>query len=90
MTFIHAVVLDLLARHLGREVATLSPGMRLERDLDLTPLELVLLALEVEELEGVEARPEDLASTETVGELLAVFARSAANGRRQEPVSRVA
>ena len=50
MSSVSFVVRGLLARHLNREASTLHAWHHLDRDLDLTPLELVMLAVELEEL----------------------------------------
>ena len=71
-----------LARRAGCPTSALHPGHRLEDDLDLTPLELVLIALEIEEAVGVAIAVEGLASVETVGELMSYFSRALSRARR--------
>jgi hypothetical protein len=74
MKSLDAVVRESLARRLHRDGTTIHPWHRLEEDLDLTPLELVLLALDVEEIEDVSFSLEPLAKAHTVGDLFAFFA----------------
>jgi acyl carrier protein len=64
-----------IARVAGCPVRALHPSMRLATDLDLTPLELVLIATEIEEAVGIEVPVEGLASVETVGEMMRFFRR---------------
>ena len=90
MKSMSSVVRVALANHLKCHPSMIRVGQRLERDLDLTPLELVLVALEVEELEGVHVPPSELTGLETVGDLLSLFARTAARMRRARAVGRVA
>jgi hypothetical protein len=88
MSSLRFVVRELLARHLDREASTIHAGDQIERDLDLTPLELVMVAVELEELEalggtpGVELGVEGLAAVRTVGELYAYFRRAVGRARR--------
>jgi acyl carrier protein len=79
---IAAIVRESLARHQDRDRSTIHPWQRLEEDLDLTPLELVLLALDVEEIEDVTLPLEQLATVRTVGDLLSFFARTVARDKR--------
>jgi acyl carrier protein len=71
-----------IARHAGRPASALHPGDNLENDLDLTPLELVLIAIEVEEAAGIDIPVEGLASLETLGELMRFFSRALSRARR--------
>ena len=88
MSSVSFVVRGLLARHLDREASTLHAWHHLDRDLDLTPLELVMLAVELEELEALEGAPgielgvEGLTTVQTVGELYAYFRRAVGRARR--------
>jgi acyl carrier protein len=86
MKSINAVVRESLARHLDRDASTIHASQLLEEDLDLTPLELVLVALDVEEVEDVTLPFEQLATARTVGELLAFFARAVARAKRGRAV----
>ena len=79
-----------LARYAGRPENALHPRLRLEADLDLTPLELVLLAVDIEEAVGVEIPVEGLASVETVGDLMRFFRRALSPARRSDSLRRVA
>jgi acyl carrier protein len=71
-----------LARHAGCPASALHPGHRLESDLDLTPLELVLIAVEIEQDVGVSIPADGLASIQTVGELMGYFSRALSRARR--------
>jgi acyl carrier protein len=88
MKCIHAVVRDVLARHArqGRRTGMDTHDIRayhdLKRDLGLTPLELVVLMLEVEERVETELPVEELAQVETVGDLFLFVVRAVAEGRR--------
>jgi len=79
-----------LAHYAGRPAKALHPRLRLEADLDLMPLELVLVATEIEEAVGMEVPVEGLASVETVADLMRFFRRALAHGRRSHPLRRVA
>jgi acyl carrier protein len=71
-----------LARRAGRPASDLHPGHRLEDDLDLSPLELVLLAREIEDALGVGIAVDGLTYAETVGELMGFFSRAISRARR--------
>jgi len=66
----------LLARRAGRAVADLRSWHHLERDLDITPLDLVLIAVELEEIEDLELQVDGLELAVTVGDALGFFSRS--------------
>jgi acyl carrier protein len=70
-----------LARHIGRPVSSLRPSQHLERDLSLTPLQIVLVALEAETEEGLELDLEGLENVATVGDLSTFLARCASHDR---------
>ncbi len=90
MKSIRRTVYALLAHHVGGDVREIHAWQHLEDDLDLTPLELVLLTVELEAAEGVEVSVEDLAAVETVGQLVAALRRLVARARRAKGVMRVA
>jgi hypothetical protein len=69
---------------------TIHPWHELERDLDMTPLEVVLLALEVEGIEEVDIDLTGLEIVRTVGELSAFLARQVARARRSRVNDEVA
>ena len=50
----------------------------LEHDLDLTSLDLVLLALDIEKALGIDLSADEIASLETVGDVFAFVARAVA------------
>jgi acyl carrier protein len=64
------LVCSTLARHTDCDARAIRSSWTLEHDLALTPLELVLIALEVEEHEGIRLPVEDLVSATTVGDLV--------------------
>jgi len=70
-----AIVRAVLAHHLERDAGTMYPWLDLQDDLDMTPLELVLVALEIEEIEHTQIPFDELAGAHTVGDLLAFFSR---------------
>ncbi|HEY1692768.1 MAG TPA: acyl carrier protein [Polyangiaceae bacterium] len=72
-----------IVRHAGVPARHLHPWLRLDADLDLTPLELVLIATEIEEALGVELPVEDLAPAETVGDVLRFFRRALAERKKR-------
>jgi hypothetical protein len=90
MSLIETAVLGAVARHAQRDVPVLFHWLRLEHDLDLTPLELVLLALEIDEATGVEVAPEDLALAGTVGELVSLFVHAKNQKNHSDSAHRVA
>jgi acyl carrier protein len=53
-TTLDELVGSVVARHLDISPAAITPSTDLERDLHLDPLDLVLIALRIEELEGRE------------------------------------
>jgi acyl carrier protein len=79
-----------IARHAGRHASALRPELRLDSDLDLTPLELVLIATELEEALGTEVPVEGLASVETVADLMRFFRRVFTRSHRTGVARRVA
>ncbi len=74
-------VLSVLARHSGRPATTIHPWQELERDLEMTPLELVLVAVEVETIEDACIDVSGLERVTTVGELVGFFTREIARAR---------
>jgi hypothetical protein len=76
-----STVLHVLARHLERPLSSLHPWQELERDLDVTPLEIALLTLEVERIEGVDLDSASLDSARTVGELVRLLTREVDRAR---------
>ena len=70
MKALNQTVRRVLARHLGLPPSNIHAWQDLEADLDVTPLELVLVVQEVEEIVDVPLPVEDAASFRTVGDLL--------------------
>jgi hypothetical protein len=86
---IDTVVRGVLAHHVRRNASAICPWHQLDRDLDVTPLELALVALEIEDIQAIQLPMEGLASVETVGELFA-FVSSAVVQARRAHLDRVA
>jgi hypothetical protein len=78
MRALHGVVVQVLAHHSGRAKSSIHPWQNLERDLDMTPLEVVLVVLEIEGLEDVDIQVEGLEEVTTVGELSSFVKREVA------------
>ncbi len=69
------LVLGILSEHLDLKVGLVRPWHRI-RDLGLTPLALVLVSLEFEELEGPVLAYEDLENVKTVAGLIRLVQQS--------------
>jgi hypothetical protein len=83
MKSIRRCVRDALALHLDRPASSIHPWDRLDEDLDVTPLELVLVALDVEELAGVPIPiDDDIATVLTVGDLYVVVTAAVRRARQ--------
>ncbi len=63
------VVREVVAAHLEVPSSEVTPNQRLMEDLGLPPLGVVLIALDVEDLEGFHVTFEDLVQAKTVGDL---------------------
>ena len=87
MRSLNSVIRDSLARHSGVHPAAIRPEQHLERDLDLSPIELVLVTLDVEDIEDVEISVEGLARLETVADLLSYLTQAVVLARRFAPVA---
>lgn len=81
MSAVTLSLLQVLAHHAGRKLSSIRPSHDLEADLNLTPLEVVLVALEVECAEDVNLDLEGLEEVKTVSELSAYLVRSVARAR---------
>ncbi len=81
MKSINRSVCRALALHLNRPPSSIHAFHRLEEDLDVTPLEIVLVALDIEELEEIEIPMEDLEGMKTVGDLVTFFSATVRRGR---------
>jgi acyl carrier protein len=90
LTSINAIVRGAIARHAGRDPSAVRAWHRLDRDLDLTPLELVQIALEVQEVVGVEVPVEELAYVETVGDVFSFISWAVPAESRARFLDRVA
>jgi acyl carrier protein len=74
-------VLRVLARRLGRPACTIHLQQDLVRDLDVSPVDLVLVALDIENAEDVDIDVERLEDVRTVAELSSFFAKEVARAR---------
>jgi len=90
MNNVHHIIRRVVARHAGVSARSIQAWQRLEEDLDLTQLELSLIALEIEDAIDVELPAERFTPLETVGDLSAFVARSVGDERRHHPLGRVA
>jgi acyl carrier protein len=62
-------VREVIAAHLEIPLARVQPGQHLERDLDLHPLDVVLVALKLEEEAHVRFEGDELETVATVHDL---------------------
>ncbi len=90
MRSLRQIVLQVLALHTRRHASSIHLRDELAEDLDMTPLELVLVALEVEGLMGVDIDVSGLDEARTVGEALSFFEKEVALARRSYVVDAVA
>lgn len=82
------VVRFALALHLSADPALIEPRHRLEADLGLDPLDLVLVVLRLEELEDAEFPVADLEGVVTVADLVGLvraWSRSERSGIHPAP-----
>jgi acyl carrier protein len=77
------IVRRAVAEHLDVEPGGIQAAHRFARDLELHPLDVVLIALRLEEVEGVELPIDRLDSVETVAELTKLLRRVLAGTRHQ-------
>jgi acyl carrier protein len=84
------IVRAVLARHASHGLRTVRAWQHLERDLDLTPLELVIICFEIEDAVDVVLPAEGLALVESVGDLVAFVALAVEQDRRCQVVHSVA
>ena len=82
MITIEQTVRNVLARHVGRLPTTLLAEQRLERDLHMTPLDIVLAVLEIEQILEEYLPINELASLHRVGDLIAFVARTVPSEKR--------
>ena len=83
MKNVTSLVRGALAHRARCRSSTVRAWHRPQGDLHLTPVQLLLLALELEDAVGVELPTEELASVETVGDLFVLVTRAAADERPQ-------
>ena len=77
------IVRTVIARHLQVAPATIARRTHLQRDLELDPLDLVLIALRIEGIKGVEFPIARLEGARTVADLIDVV-RSLGAGSSDE------
>jgi acyl carrier protein len=68
-----SLVRQVVARHLAVAPCEIAPMQHLERDLGLDPLDLVLIALRLEDIEQIEFPMSRLEGAETVGDLTRIL-----------------
>lgn len=76
----HALV-HVLAERLRRSVATIHPWQDLAVDLDATPLDLVMVTMDIESAEGALIDVEGLGNLRTVGDLSSFVKHEIARAR---------
>jgi acyl carrier protein len=81
MKSLTAIVQEIVARRARREMAAVTPSLHLQRDLKLRPLDLALVALDLEEVVDVEVPCHALANASTVGELVAFLTSAVVRAR---------
>jgi acyl carrier protein len=67
------LVIPTLARHLGVHAREISPAHDLFRDWGLTPLQLVIVLLDLERIVALELPSQELSSVRTVADLISKF-----------------
>lgn len=82
MESLEGTVRRMLAHYPGRDPSRARRWQHLKNDLDVTPMEIELVALEVEQLIGVTLPLEELVTVHTVGDLLTFFFHAAHRERR--------
>jgi acyl carrier protein len=73
-----------VAQHMGLDSSEVRAAHRLSRDLALQPLDVVLIAIRMEEVEQVELPIDRLDSVETVGDLTSLVQRALVAARRED------
>jgi acyl carrier protein len=86
----HQLIRRTIIRHTGLPASGLHARLRLDADLDLTPLELVLIALEIEEAVGMAISVDGLESVDTVADLMRYFRRALSAARHSGSLRSVA
>jgi hypothetical protein len=82
MKSVSTMVREVLARRAHRDVASIGFSLHLQHDLQLRPLEVALLSLDLEEVLGVSVSCHEIASLGTVGELTSLVSAAVALSRR--------
>jgi acyl carrier protein len=78
---VHAITHEVLAHHVDHDPDSIRMWHSLRRDLDLTPLEIVLVVLEVEDKARVRVTIDELAEIQTVGDLYMCLSKAASRQR---------
>jgi acyl carrier protein len=81
--YIQDLVRHAVAQHLGIHSSVIKPYHHFERDMALRPLDLVMIALRIEDLENFELPVEQLEWLSTVGQLTAWVRRIHARVSRE-------
>jgi acyl carrier protein len=84
MKSVPARVRATLAQHLDCDPGRIHAWQHLEVDLDLTPLELILIALEIEDAEGIDLPVDALDAVTTVGDFQAFVSFAVARHREAD------
>ena len=91
MTSNYAIVRDVLARHLQCEPSAIRPWLHFEGELDMTPLEIVLIAAELEAALDLDIPPDGLAAVSTVVDLVRLVGKARAReAAKPRPMDRTA
>jgi hypothetical protein len=90
MRSLRHIVLQVLALHTRRHASSILSWHDLEDDLGMTPLELVLVALEIEGIENVDIDVTGLDTLRTVADATAFFEREVPRARRATVMDDVA
>jgi acyl carrier protein len=83
---LNRLVCEVVARHLQLEPRAIDAQKTVQEDLELDPLDLVLIALRIEELERIEFPIARLEYVRTVGDIVKIV-RAAHAGDAEAPAS---
>jgi len=84
MKSLTAIVQEIVARRARRETADMASSLHLQRDLHLRPLDLALVALDLEEAVDVEVPCQAMTRAGTVGELVAFLTSAVVRARTEQ------
>jgi acyl carrier protein len=77
---LNRLVCEVVARHLQMEPRAIDPHTTVRQDLELDPLDLVLIALRIEEIERIEFPIARLEHVRTVGDIAKIVRAAHASG----------